>query len=566
MAKIIDEKRYKKITKKQVLKEKEILRRKTIQERRYENLSNNGHENLNSKSFISSSNNVKRKNVKSKDFSFTKRIFKIAIVVSVIFGISSLSKVLVKNNNVVVETGLNNNKKVTLVQNYDLKIGMSKLDTLDYLKTKNIILNELVNISNVSFIKFNKDYSFKYELAQNIEKVSNKEYLVTLNNNYKITVEDIKNSVNMLINAGSTNIYYNALSNIKDIENIDNSVVKITLKEDNPYFVFYLDFPIFLDSYSYYSISNKNGKSLLFSKNKSEMSQINSISFVNFSDSDELIKEFRNGNIDVFTATSDSLVNLIGKYDYNIKKYRNGETIFLLGNKYSKLFSKKEVRQALAYSLNRDEIVKNISPKFSEIIDIPFIYSSVKYKYDIYGAVNILSSNGWQKSSGIYRRNINGEDIVLELNLLVNENDEDKVKIADMIKEMCEQNGLKINIIKKKDNELLEDIKNRQYDILLTNVNINQIPDTTFLNEYLNITDSINSAINILNSSSLEDINRNLLNLQNELSNEIACIGILAKTSNIVYQKNINGFDNIGYMKVFNELEKLGKIQEINYK
>ena len=39
----------------------------------------------------------------------------------------------------------------------------------------------------------------------------------------------------------------------------------------------------------------------------------------------------------MFTASSDSIMQLIGKREYNVKKYRDGETVFLLGNKDSAL-------------------------------------------------------------------------------------------------------------------------------------------------------------------------------------------------------------------------------------
>ena len=70
------------------------------------------------------------------------------------------------------------------------------------------------------------------------------------------------------------------------------------------------------------------------------------------------------------------------------------------------LFKLKEIRKALVYSLKREDIIKEINNSFSELIDLPFIYSEIKYKYDIYGAENELLSNGWKKENGIYTKNI----------------------------------------------------------------------------------------------------------------------------------------------------------------
>ena len=64
-----------------------------------------------------------------------------------------------------------------------------------------------------------------------------------------------------------------------------------------------------------------------------------------------------------------------------------------------------------------------------------------------------------------------------------------------MIKEMAEQNGIKINVISKKGNELTEAINSKSYDILLATVNIGKVPDISFISEYLNVSDTINNAI-----------------------------------------------------------------------
>ena len=55
----------------------------------------------------------------------------------------------------------------------------------------------------------------------------------------------------------------------------------------------------------------------------------------------------------------------------------------------------------------------------------------------------------------------------------------------------------------------------------------------------------------------------NISNLQNVLSTEVACIGLVARNTNVVYQKNINGFNDLGYMEVFNDFKNIGKIQDV---
>ena len=60
-------------------------------------------------------------------------------------------------------------------------------------------------------------------------------------------------------------------------------------------------------------------------------------------------------------------------------------------------------------------------------------------------------------------------------------------------------------------------------------------------------------------SSDLEQLDKNVQNLQFVLSEQVACIGIYARNINLVYQKYIYGFDNINYMTIFNNIDNIGK-------
>lgn len=563
-AKIIEPHRYKKTTRKKVekakLAKKNNLKYKKTKLKNIKNNKKSSH-NKNANGYGENlTGNVVKSKSKNKQNYIILKVFSLVLCIGVI---GVLSRVIVKHENeVVVNVDNGIEEKVTLLQNYDFKIGMSKLDTIDYLKSKNIVLNELVKISNNSLLTINKDYTINYRVAKYVEKINSKEYFIEINPEYKLSIDDIKNSFERLMEIGEDSIYYETVNNIENITKQGNTELKIKLKNPDNYFVYKLDLPLIANTKGAdYNIKNEDN-SILFT-NENSKSTLNSIKFTGYSDSDELVNKFRNSEIDMFTASSDSIVQLIGKHDYNVKKYRDGQTIFLFGNKNSKLFCRKEVRQALVYCLNREEIVKDINSSFSEVIDIPFIYSDIKMKYDVYGAQNVLLSQGWQKVDSTYKKQEGEETLSLELNLLVNENDNIKVKIAEKIKEMAELNGIKVHINKQKDEALKESINTKNYDIILADVYINNIPDISFIEEYININDEINSAINIVNESSTEELPKNIISLQNLISSEVGCIGILARNTSLIYQKNINGFSDIGYMKLFYNIEKIGKIQSI---
>jgi peptide/nickel transport system substrate-binding protein len=518
-------------------------------------------------SYLSGSNSIKSfkkvKNTKKKKrSSIFLTLIKVVCSILTIILIGYLSKYFVDlENNPLLSVFKNNNKNVKLVENYDLKIGINNLDYKN-----NILVNELYKYSYRTLITFDEEYNIVYNLSKKITKIDERTYEIEVKDIGDIS--DVLYTIDKLKNSDD-NRFYKYLKNISSTEVIDKNIIKIVLNDLNPYFIYSLDFNIEkkdsnlekqnhnTNRYNFLSDSNN----ISFVRND-EFSRdiLKSISFINYSERDTLVGDFRNNSLDMFLTSSEEDMRLIGKHEYGMKKYRNGETYFLFGNKNSKIFSLKEVRKAIAYSLNRNEIAKQISPTFAEIIDIPYLYSDIGYKYDIYGAENALIAESWDKSGGIYNKKIDGTTVNLELTLLVNSEDNIKVGIAESIKQMLENVGIKIDIQKLKNSEINEKISKGEYDIVITSVYINNNPDISYLNDYININENINQAINKVSNSSIDELSLNLKQLQNVISSEIACIGIVAKNTNVVYQKYIQGFDTISYMNIFKNIDKIGRI------
>lgn len=456
------------------------------------------------------------------------------------------------------------NVEVPLEKKYDLKIGLNSIDTTDLSKSHNLIINDLYKKISYSLVKIENNYDIKYQLAKNIEKLNDISYKVMLNPDYKMQVEDVIYSVEKIRSYGENNMYYDRIDNIASIDTTeDKNTFILNLKESNPYCIYMLDFPI----------EDKDGKinsgfnieyiqnGIVFKNTtKDRVPNISSISITNYGSIDESVNTFTSGNIDMFFASSNNDMQLIGKNDYNVKKYKDGETLFLFGNKDSQIFSISEIRNALMYSLNREEIVKNSDNNFIELIDLPFIYSSIKYKYDIVGAQNIMSSNGWNKNRyGVYEKNIDGNYTSATLRLLVNSQDENKLNVANNIKNMAQNAGINIEIQALSQEEINQKIESKDYDIVLATVYLNETPDITFIKDYLNINEATNQAFIQVEQSSVEQLDKNIQNLQFVLSEQVACIGIYARNINLVYQKYIYGFENINYMTIFNNIENIGK-------
>lgn len=560
--------KYKK-EKKSRLKDKNKLKIGKLENRYVSDYEVNIKPNLNVKLKEKSRDNNKDKNKKKVKNIYFPTPLKISFAIIGIVVIGFISKKIVKFENMpLISVFSNKENKKELQKEYNLKLGITKLDTTDMLKSRNIVLDELSLLSNARLVEINKDYTINYLAAEKIEKINNKDYIVYLNKEYNLSVDDIKSGIEKLKSLGEESPYYKNIINISSVEEIEkNKSFKISLQNDDPYYIYKLDFPIEVQNNKdnegvKYSVQSKTDSALTLNKNKSGTS-LSTISLNSYQDSDDMVADFRDDKIDMFFASSDLTMQLIGKHEYNVKKYRDGENIFLFGNKDSKLFGLKEVRKALAYSLKREDIIKEVNKSFSELIDLPFIYSQVKYKYDIYGAENELLASGWKKKNGVYTKVIDGESRNLELNLIVKETDETKKKIASLLKEMAQNIGIKINVNILKEKEFNEKMQNKDYDIIIADVFVNQYPDIEFLKEYVNINDVTNNAFSkVYESNSVEELTSSISSLEETLSSEVACIGILARNSNLVYQKYISGFEYTNYLKLFTDLENIGKIIE----
>lgn len=587
-AKIIDSHRYKTITKTQVDKKRKNVENSFKSNKKSYKKSNKYSTNDSNNSFIS---NLRIKKLRERKLEremllysrpqrtvikepkqkiYIPKSFGIICAILVLIVLVYISAKIMKLDEVITANVFNNSQKeqenINLEKNYNLSIGLTALNNTNVNTSTNLILNDIYKATSLSLIKVEQDYSLKYQVARNIAKNSNKEYVITLNEDYNLDVDDIVFSIDSIMSFGESNMYYDRLSIIENVDKLSKYELKLTLKEDNPYFIYYLDFPL-LDNENKITgeyIYNSDESGVTFTRaNLRQDTTLESIRINNYNTVDEVVDEFVNGNIDLFFATSNNDMQLIGKKDYNVKKYKDGETLFLFGNKNSNVFSRKEIRTALMYSLNRDEIVKNSDNNFIEVIDLPFLYSTIKYKYDVVGAQNIMNSNGWNKNGyGIYEKYENGNYIGATLRLLVNEQDTNKVNIANNIKNMAQNVGINIEIETLSQENISQKVESGDYDIVLASVYLNETPNISFLKNYLNINEETDQAFLQVENSNAEDLPQNIQNLEYVLSNEVACIGIYARNINLVYQKYISGFDNINYMKIFYNINNIGKIIE----
>lgn len=523
----------------------------------------------NSKKTSDNNTNKKYKNnfLFNSGYNIILSLLKITFSVAILIGIGYISKkIIFTENNSISQVFSKKEEKSSLENEYNFKVGVASIGEKDIVKSSNILLNELSREVNLPLIKIKENYEVEYILLEKYEKIDETNYHIYLNKSYGVSNKDIIDTINLIKSLGDNNPYYSNVSNIAEVKE-ENEGIRINIKTSDPYYIFTLTFPI----YSATNFSNTNlltlnkessfNDSVMFLKNNNNnlvLKNISSINVKEYNDTDNMAKEFVNKNLDMFLTSSYSVMQMLGKHEYNVKKVRSGETLFLLGNPDSVLYKQSEIRKAIAFSINKEEIIKYLEAVYADPIDIPYIYSGIKYKYDITGAENLLISNSWKKSGGIYSKIIDGNRYNAEVKILVNETDEIKIRIADKIKEMVEKIGIRINIEKYSKVKIEEKINAKDYDFVLADVNLSENPNTSFLEKHIALEDRLKQLAVILKDSN-ENVG-NIKEVQEIFTSEVLAIGIYAKNINVVYQKYIGGFDEkLTYMNIFSDFRKIGK-------
>lgn len=236
-----------------------------------------------------------------------------------------------------------------------------------------------------------------------------------------------------------------------------------------------------------YQKDKKSGgiKSFLFSRNEDYFGKkpyLDRITLNLYKDVSSLVKAYNSGEIEGI-----SYIPL--KEKKNLKKTRN-LTIYTpnLSRYYALFFNsaknhtldEKKVRQALAYGLDREKIVKDGLDGYGSIVNSPILPYLLgfnpkvkKYEFDEQKAGKILDKEDWKMKNGARVNNKKK----LEMSLTY-PNQEEFPKIAEIIKASWEKIGVKVNMKAIESTELqAEVIRPRAYEVLLFGQLLTHDPD-----------------------------------------------------------------------------------------
>ncbi len=418
----------------------------------------------------------------------------------------------------------------------ELKLGIAQFDTINPILSKNKNVQNITKLIYEPLVNLTSDYRAEPCLATEWAKESGNSYLIKLRENVRwsdgqvFTADDVRFTIDRL--KDSDTIYSANVQDVVGVDVVDDYTVRINLDKDVPFFEYNLTFPILSKEYyqgedfatsskntspvgtGMFKITDVQGSYITLSKNtsywnKNKDSVIETITVNLYSSIGELYNSFKVGGIDLIATDNVNIQDYIGTIGYTPREIKGREHTFLAFNMSNNLLSRTEVRKAIAYSIDKDNINSNALGGKCITSSFTLDYGNWLYQnqdtssgYNVEQANKELTDAGWVYRSGSWQKTENRKTQRIELNLLVRASDSTKVAVAQNIETQLEAQGIIINIVQATDEQYNNAINSKNYDIALCSITLSPSPNLdTFFGDG-NIANYSNEEVsNILNET-----------------------------------------------------------------
>ena len=194
--------------------------------------------------------------------------------------------------------------------------------------------------------------------------------------------------------------------------------------------------------------------------------------------------ELRNESIDAMGLTPDQYNAYPGFFkSYNKFRYPSFSYSYLGYNLLNPLFQDKEVRHAIAHSINKKEIIDGILLGLGVPATGPFPPSSWAYNPDVKDfeynpqlAKEILKKRGWIDSDGNGWIDKNGK--TFEFTVITNQGNKSRALATELIQAHLKQVGIKVNVrILEWSTFIHQYIDKRKFDAVVMGWQLGRDPD-----------------------------------------------------------------------------------------
>lgn len=311
----------------------------------------------------------------------------------------------------------------------ELTLPLIEIDTLNPLKTKKLHVSYVLQLIYEPLFSYDEENQITPVLAESFMKRDDLTWIIRVRDDIewhdenKFTAQDVKYTINNLINPNVESVYKANVDNILNIEVIDENNLIINLKEQDPYLLSKLTFPILSKNYFVesdidefqanqmigtgpYKCVAEYDSSIVLTSNENwwrkENIKLKTINLKKYATYSEAIKAFKATEIDMILTNMYDWKEKFGFIGINSYKFENTEYEVLIPNIENKILSDSSVRKAILYGINRANIVSDVYDENAVISEIPIMsyskYAEVNAEYNVETAKQILL-NGRMEAS-----------------------------------------------------------------------------------------------------------------------------------------------------------------------
>lgn len=414
--------------------------------------------------------------------------------------------------------------------------------------------------------KISPSGAVEMDLAESVEVKNNTEYVFKLKKDVRwsdgknFSADDVIHTI-----ATAQNQLYDAVvaENFRDIQvkKIDNDTVSFKLKEPFAPFLSTTSLgviPKHISLTDYRPIGTGNFKFIQQGKDSVMLeSSTLRVRFQFYPNEEAAILALKLGEIHALSVGRNKLAQLRDWSNFKVETpalpYRLS-TLFY--NTKEAPLNEKNIRQALTYAIDKNEVVKNsngvkgkVATNSYALLEALQVGTKEKYTFNIEKANQLLSSEGWQLTQG--KRMKEGKQLSLTVTTLADDEFEDSAK---KIKTSWEKLGIEVTVAAVSGSELKDQIvPNRTYSVLLSSLLLNSDPDQYVIWHTTQVSEGNISGISSPKLDKLlEDARRTLdLKIRSEkyqefskhLLDESPAVFLYYPNYNWVYSNRLQGLD-----------------------
>ena len=276
-------------------------------------------------------------------------------------------------------------------------------------------------------------------------------------------------------------------------------------------------------------------------------------------------------SVTVTTYREEGVVNIFEEYT------QHAELLYV--NQSSWRLQDVNVRKAIAYALDRREIISKCYYNHAVAVDVPippdsWLYDSTSkvYDTDTSKAEELLKSSGWEDYDGDGIRELREEGGIskLKLTLLVNDTPDNLIRkdVAALIKTQLAQIGIDVEIVTSawdsSSEEYLTSLTAGGFDLALAGINLDRSPD---LGELLSTggdrnygkysSAAMDELVGKVNASASEkDLKENTAALCAEFTDDLPFIMLYFRTYSVAYSAELTITSDIRDTDLYRSVEK----------